>query len=108
VNASLIDVGNRFRLLVNIVHVMEPEHALPRLPVARALWMPEPNLKVAAKAWILAGGAHHTALSCCITSENLEDFAEIAGMECITIDRDTDTRDVVKQLKWNDAYYDLH
>jgi|SRR5450432_329918 len=105
VNASVIDLGNRFRLLVNIVNVIEPEHALPRLPVARAVWVPEPNLKIAAKSWILAGGAHHTALSRCVTQENLEDFAEIAGIECVLIDRDTKANTLLKELMWNDTYY---
>jgi L-arabinose isomerase len=62
-NASVVDLGNRFRLIVNQVNLVRPEHPLPKLPVARAIWIPEPNLKVAATAWILAGGAHHTALS---------------------------------------------
>jgi L-arabinose isomerase len=108
VNASVIDLGSRFRLLVNIVNLIEPEHPLPRLPVARAVWMPEPSLKVAAKAWILAGGAHHTALSPCVTLESLKDFAEIADLECIVIDSDTNTTSFVKELKWNDTHYHPH
>jgi L-arabinose isomerase len=107
VNASIVDMGNRFRLIVNQVNVIRPEHALPKLPVARALWMPEPNLKVAATAWILAGGAHHTALSRALTSEHLEDFAEMAGMEYLLIDDDTMVRGVKKELRWNDLYYRL-
>src|ERR1700686_2157800 len=89
VNTSVVDVGNRFRLIVNQVNIVRPEHPLPRLPVARAVWIPEPNLKVGATAWILAGGAHHTALSRALTPAHLENFADIAGMECLLIDHDT-------------------
>jgi L-arabinose isomerase len=105
VNATLVDVGTRFRLVVNHVNVIVPEHPLPKLPVARAVWIPEPNLKVAATAWITAGGAHHTGLSCALTSAHLEDFAEIAGIECLLIDRDTTISDFSKELRWNDMYY---
>jgi len=105
VNATLVDVGTRFRLVVNHVNVIVPEHPLPKLPVARAVWIPEPNLKVAATAWITAGGAHHTGLSCALTSAHLQDFAEIAGIECLLIDRDTTISDFSKELRWNDMYY---
>ena len=84
-NASLIDLGNRFRLIVNEVDVVPPDHDLPKLPVARALWVPRPSLKVAAAAWILAGGAHHTGFSQPVTARHLEDFAEMAGMEGIRV-----------------------
>ncbi len=106
-NASIVDMGNRFRLIVNQVNVIPPEHALPKLPVARAMWIPEPNLKVAATAWILAGGAHHTALSRPLTSEHLEDFAEMAGMEYLLIGSDTTIGAFKKELRWNDLYYRL-
>src|SRR5207249_2487852 len=89
VNASVGDMGNRFRMIVNQVNVVPPEHPLPKLPVARAVWAPEPNLRVAATAWISAGGSHHTALSRELTSEHLQNFADIAGMEFLLIDRDT-------------------
>jgi L-arabinose isomerase len=107
VNASLVDMGNRFRLIVNEVNLVRPEHSLPQLPVARALWIPEPNLKVSATAWILAGGAHHTALSRALTAEHLEDFAEMAGMEFLLIDRHTTVGDLKRELRWNDLYYHL-
>jgi len=107
VNASVVDMGNRFRLIVNQVNLISPKHPLPKLPVARAVWIPEPNLKIAATAWMLAGGAHHTALSSSLTSEHLENFAEMAGMECLVIDRDTKASDFLKELRWNDAYYQL-
>ena len=107
VNASVVDMGNRFRLIVNQVNLIFPKHPLPKLPVARAVWIPEPNLKIAATAWMLAGGAHHTALSSSLTSEHLENFAEMAGMERLVIGRDTNASDFLKELRWNDAYYQL-
>lgn len=100
-------MGNRFRLIVNRVSVVRPEHQLPKLPVARALWAPEPDLKIAATAWILAGGSHHTSLSYAVTTEHLQDFADIAGMECLQIDNKTTLPSLVKELKWNDMYYHL-
>ncbi|MGK9367846.1 L-arabinose isomerase [Melioribacter sp. Ez-97] len=104
-NASLIDMGNRFRLIVNNVKVVEPEHKLPKLPVARALWKPEPDLHTAATAWIYAGGAHHTCFSQSVTSEYLYDFAEIAGVEFLLIDNSTEINQFKKELKWNEIYY---
>jgi L-arabinose isomerase len=107
VNASLIDMGNRFRLLVNEVEVVAPEKPLPKLPVARAVWMPKPNLQVSAAAWIHAGGAHHTGFSQAVTTEMLEDFADMAGIELAVIDSETRLRNFKQQLNWNDAYYAL-
>jgi L-arabinose isomerase len=107
VNASVVDMGNRFRLIVNEVTLIEPEHPLPKLPVARAIWRPEPNLKIAATAWILAGGAHHTALSRSLTREHWENFADMAGMECLVIDQKTETSNFTKELRWNEMYYHL-
>jgi L-arabinose isomerase len=107
VNASIVDMGNRFRLIVNRVNIMRPEHALPKLPVARALWIPEPDLKTSATTWILAGGAHHTAISRALTPEHLEDFAEMAGIEFLLIDSNTKVADFKKELRWNDLYYHL-
>jgi L-arabinose isomerase len=76
----IVDLGNRFRLIVNTVEVVDvPE--MPKLPVARVLWIPQPDLEIAANSWILAGGAHHTAFSQSLTIEHLQDFAEIAGIE---------------------------
>jgi len=107
VAASLIDMGNHYRLLVNDVNVVTPNSDLPKLPVARAVWIPEPNLKIAAESWILAGGAHHTSFSQAVTVEQLEDFAEIAGIECVVIDKDTKICDFKNELRWNDLYYHL-
>ena len=104
-NASLIDLGSRFRLLVNKVEAVVPEHDLPNLPVARVLWQPRPNLSVAAAAWILAGGAHHTCFSQNLSIEYLEDFADMADIELVVVDKGTDVRSFKQQLSWNEAYY---
>ena len=104
-NASLIDLGGRFRLIVNEVDVVKPPRPLPRLPVARAVWRCRPDFKTACGAWIRAGGAHHTAFSYAVTAEHLRDFAEIAGIELVLIDRDTRLAELEKELRWNEAYY---
>lgn len=107
-NASLIDLGNRFRLLVNEVDVVAPEQPLPKLPVARALWVPKPDLPVGAAAWIHAGGAHHTGFSQAVTTEMLEDFAAIAGIELVVIDAETKLRQFKQELRNNEVYYALN
>jgi L-arabinose isomerase len=101
INVSIIDMGTRFRMLVNEVDVVTPEQALPRLPVARALWVPRPNLKIGAAAWIYAGGAHHTGFSQALTLQHMEDFAEIAEVEFVRIDADTRIHELRNQLRWN-------
>jgi len=106
-NASIVDMGNRFRLLVNTVNVVSPDQPLAKLPVARALWMPQPNLKVAATAWILAGGAHHTGFSQAVSVQQLEDYAEIADLEFVLIDEATDLRAFKQQLRNNALYYQM-
>ena len=106
-NASLLDMGNRFRLLVNEVEVVPALQPLPKLPVARAIWAPQPNLEVAAAAWIYAGGAHHTGFSQAVTTEMLEDFAAIANIEIAIIDAKTNVRDFQQQLRNNEVYYAL-
>lgn len=105
VAASLVDLGQRFRLIVSEVDVMPTEHSLPKLPVARALWQPRPDLKTAAAAWILAGGAHHTSFSFDLTTAHLQDFAEMAGIEMLAIDSGTRLHDFKNELRWNDLYY---
>ena len=104
VNASLIQVGHRFRMIVNDVDVVEPPE-LPQLPVARAVWVPRPNLRTAAAAWIYAGGAHHTSFSQSLTSEHLEDFANMADLEFLSIGANTDLRQFRNELRWNEAAY---
>jgi L-arabinose isomerase len=91
-NVSLIDLGDRFRMIVNVVDAVTPEHELPNLPVARVLWQPRPNLKAAAAAWILAGGAHHTVYSQQVGLRNLEIFCDMADVELVVIDECTDLR----------------
>ncbi|MFW6146704.1 MAG: L-arabinose isomerase, partial [Planctomycetota bacterium] len=92
-NATLVDMGDRFRMILNEVDVIEPDAPLPKLPVARGLWIPRPDLATAAACWIYAGGAHHTGFSQAVTTEHLEDFAEMAGLELFVIDDRTRLRD---------------
>lgn len=107
VNAALMDFGNRFRLLINEVEVVRAENPMPKLPVARALWQCKPNFSDACACWIHAGGAHHTGFSQALTREHLEDFAEMAGLECLTIGAETTVSGFKKELQWNEVYYAL-
>jgi L-arabinose isomerase len=107
INVSVMDMGNRFRMLVNPCKVVEADHPLPKLPVARVLWEPEPDLPTAAAAWIHGGGAHHTGFSMAVTTEMMEDFADMADMELLIIDQETRIRDFRKEIRWNDLYYHL-
>ncbi|TMI97838.1 MAG: L-arabinose isomerase [Bacteroidetes bacterium] len=105
INASVIDLGNRFRLLINEVEAVAPKHDLPRLPVARVLWKPYPDLKTGCAAWILSGGAHHTCYSQNLTAEHLQDFADMAGIECVLIGKTTNIHQLGNELRWNDMSY---
>jgi L-arabinose isomerase len=105
VAASVVDMGDHYRLIVNTVEGVPTDEPLPKLPVARALWLPQPDLKTAATAWILAGGAHHTSFSYALTVEHLEAYAEIAGIEFLLINNDTTIASFKKELRWNDVYY---
>lgn len=105
--ASMVDMGGRFRLVANVVDVVPPDAPMPKLPVAHALWMPRPNLKTAAAAWIYAGGAHHTGFSPALRADHLKDFAAIAGVECLLIDESTHLDEFRDRLRWNDLYYYL-
>ncbi|MDR0976554.1 MAG: L-arabinose isomerase [Prevotellaceae bacterium] len=107
VAATLVDMGNRFRLIVNKVDCIRSK-SLPKLPVASALWIPRPDLKVGAAAWILAGGTHHTAFSYDLTTEYFEDYAEIAGIEIVEIDENTTIPAFKKELQLNEVYYLLN
>ncbi len=107
VNASIVDLGERFRMIVNKVEVVEPDEPLPKLPVARALWTPQPDLKIAATAWILAGGSHHTGFSQALIAEHLENYANMAGLEFLLIDEKSSVREFQKELRWNDVSYRL-
>ncbi|MDQ3938581.1 MAG: L-arabinose isomerase, partial [Chloroflexota bacterium] len=104
---GLSDMGDRFRLVVNEVDVVEPDQPLPRLPVARAVWRPRPDLTTAAEGWLMAGGPHHTALTMAIDTETLSDFAEIAGVELAIIDATTTIPAFKRELRWNQAFYYL-
>jgi len=106
-NATLVDLGNRFRLLVNEVDVIAPPHPLPKLPVARAVWKCRPDFKTACAAWIHAGGAHHTGFSYSVTSEHLEDFATMAGIEFLRIGNETALPEFKKELRFNEVYHHL-
>ena len=107
VNASLIDMGNRFRLVVNNLDVVDLPAALPKLPVACALWEPKPNLEVGAEAWILAGAAHHSVFSQALDAEYLRIYAEMAGIEFLLIDENTRIAELKKEIQWNEIYYKL-
>ena len=105
--ASLIDLGDRFRIVANEVDLVEPDAPLARLPVARAVWRPRPDLRTAAESWLLAGGSHHTVLTQALTREHFEDFAEMGGLEFLSIDGDTRVPAFRQELRWNQAYYRL-
>ena len=107
VAATIGDMGNRFRLIVNKVDCIKSK-PLPNLPVASALWIPQPNLEIGAAAWILAGGTHHTSFSYDLTVEYMEDYADIAGIELVVIDKDTTISSFKKELQYNDLYYMLN
>ncbi|MGD8778498.1 MAG: L-arabinose isomerase [Ignavibacteria bacterium] len=105
INTTLIDMGDRLRIITNKVKVVEPEADLPKLPVSRVLWIPEPDLKTFAHAWILAGGAHHTGFSQALTAEYIEDFAEMVGIEYLLIDDSTIISEFKKEIRFNDSYF---
>lgn len=107
-NASIVDMGNRFRLLVNEVEAVEPQHDLPNLPVARVLWRPLPDMQTGCAAWILAGGAHHTCYSQNLSADQLHNFADMAGIECVVIDKDTKLRQLENELRWSEVYYQVN
>ncbi|HXU65370.1 MAG TPA: L-arabinose isomerase [Polyangia bacterium] len=102
VAATMVDMGGRMRLIVQEVDALRPEHAMPKLPVARAVWVPRPDFKRGAHAWLLAGGAHHTAWSQAVTAEELEDLAAILDVECVHIGHGTDLSALKRELRWND------
>lgn len=104
-NVSLIDLGNRFRLLVNEVEAVEVTEDFPKLPTARALWKPQPSMEVGLQAWILAGGAHHTVYSQNLTTEYIEDFAEMLGVELVVIDKNTTIRRLKNDLRFSEVAY---
>ena len=106
-NATIVDLGNRFRMLVNTVDVVDAPHELPKLPVAQALWRPHPNLKVSAAAWILGGGAHHTGFTQALTIDNMRDFADMLGIELLEIGKETGITAFNSEIRANAVYYSL-
>src|SRR5207344_375377 len=107
-NASMIDMGNRFRLLVNEVEAVRGKHDLPKLPVARVLWKPLPDMQTGAAAWILAGGAHHTGYSQNLTADHLQDFADMANIEFVLIGKATSLYQFKNELRWNEVFYQIN
>jgi len=105
---GLADLGDRFRLIASEIDVVEADAPLPKLPVARAVWRPRPSLATAAEAWLTAGGPHHTALTSALGIEAIQDFADIADIELVTIDASTTSYDFKRELRWNQAYYFLN
>jgi len=108
VAASLVDLGDRFRMILNEVEVKKAEKEMPELPVATGFWTPEPNLNTAAEAWIYAGGAHHTAFTYDLTADQIAEWADEMGIEVVRIDKDININDFRKELRWNDLYYRLN
>jgi L-arabinose isomerase len=104
---GMADLGERFRLVANEIEVVVPDHPLPKLPVARAVWKPAPDLSTSAESWLTAGGPHHTVLSTAVTTEELTDLAEMTTTELVVIDEDTTPRRFANELRWNQAYYRL-
>jgi L-arabinose isomerase len=105
INVSLVDMGNRFRILVNEVEAVAAQEALPKLPVARVLWKPAPDMHTGCAAWLYAGGAHHTVFSQNLTTDHIETFAEMTGVELVVIDKNTSLRQLKNELRWSEAYY---
>ncbi len=105
INAVIVDLGNRFRLVVNDVDVVDPDEPLPKLPVARAVWKPEPDFKTSAASWIYSGGSHHPVFSKALNSEIMEDFASISGIEFLHIDQNSTVNEVRKELRNNEVFY---
>lgn len=106
--ASLVDLGSRFRLVVAEVDAVEPYSDMPQLPMARALWKPRPNFRDAMEAWIYAGGSHHSVFSYYVTTEQLIDFAEMAGIECVVIDASTNPLSLRKEMRYGEMYWHMH
>ncbi|MDR1929435.1 MAG: L-arabinose isomerase [Treponema sp.] len=103
--ATLVDLGGRFRMILNEIETIGIENNMPKLPVARALWKPLPNMRDAAESWIIAGGAHHSVYASALTAEYFQDWAEMAGIECVLIDRDTKPLRLREELRWGEAYW---
>jgi L-arabinose isomerase len=104
---GIVDTGDRFRLVSNLVDVVPPDEPLPKLPVARAVWEPRPDFRTSTQAWLTAGGPHHTVLSSAVGLEEIDDFAQIMRTELLVIDEDTRMRAFRNEIRWNQAYFKL-
>ena len=104
-NVSLVDMGNRFRLIVNEVEGVAITQEFPKLPTARALWKPQPSMEIGLQSWLLAGGAHHTVYSQNLTTEYLEDFADMFNIELVVIDKSTTIRNLKNELRYNEIAF---
>jgi len=104
-NATLVDLGRRFRMVLNEVDAVPSSEPMPNLPVARILWKPLPSLKTSATAWMLAGGAHHTVYTDTVSREQLLDYARMTGIEAVVIDEQSSVETIEEKLRWNEAYY---
>jgi L-arabinose isomerase len=104
---GLADMGDRFRLVLNEIDVVPPDEPLPKLPVARAVWVPKPSFQISAQAWLTAGGPHHTVLTSAVGTEEINDFADMVRTELLVIDGQTRMRDFVNEIRWNQAYFRL-
>jgi L-arabinose isomerase len=102
---TLVDLGSRFRMIANDIETIKIEHAMPKLPVARALWKPLPNLRDAAESWIIAGGTHHSVYASALTAEYFRDWAEMCGIEFVHIGKDTRPERLLDELRMADAYW---
>ena len=107
VNATLVDMGGRMRMILAELDVVSPEHAMPKLPTARALWIPRPDFKRGARGWIEAGGGHHSAFCQAVSTDEWEDFGRMAGLEVIRLDAALDMRTLQNELRWNDVAFKL-
>ena len=104
---GIADMGERFRLVLNAVDVVAPDEELPKLPVARAVWEPQPSFRTSTEAWLTAGGPHHTVLSTAVGLGEMTDLADILRTELLVIDKDTTMRQFGNEIRWNQAYYRL-
>ena len=107
VNTTLVDMGGRMRMIVAELDVVKPDQPMPKLPTARAVWIPRPDLKRSATAWIEAGGAHHAAFCQAVTADEWEDFAAMSGLEVVRLDADLNLRALRNELRWNDVAFKL-
>jgi L-arabinose isomerase len=104
---GIADMGERFRLIANEIDVVVPDEPLPKLPVARAVWKPQPSFRTSAEAWLTAGGPHHTVLTTAVGTEEITDFADMMRTELLVIDGQTRMRDFRNEIRWNQAYFRL-